>query len=88
MKKQEIKHLLIESSLIIFSVLFALLVDRLADEYNDNKQEHYALVRIHQELMANDTLIRDVIGRHRLALTNLNQARHNPRDSLRLFLKK
>ena len=88
MKKQEIQHLFIESGLIVFSVLFALLVDRLADEYRENQQKHYALARIHQELLANQALIRNVIERHQLALTNLIRAKSHSKDSLRLFVEK
>src|SRR3954464_6172848 len=86
MRKGEINKLLMESALIVFSVLFALFIDRLAEEYKTQEQKKIALSRIHQELITNQTLISGLITRHQLVVRNLTKANRNPKDSLQVQL--
>jgi hypothetical protein len=88
MRKREVNRLLLEGGLIVFSVLFALFIDRLAEEYKTSKQKKIALARIHQELAANKALVRLVLVRHKRVVSNLTRASSNPLDSLRAELAK
>lgn len=89
LKKNEINKLLIESALIIFSVLFALFINRFAENIKMQNQKKVALQRISNELKSNQKLLDDVISRHSLILRNINRVMTNQEDSLRkkLFAK-
>ena len=74
---------MIESGLIVFSVLFALFIDRMATDAKTNEQKRTALARIHQELSENEKLIREMIPIHDTVIQNLNAAISNQNDTLR-----
>ena len=77
---------LFESGLIIFSVLFALFVNRCAENQRIEEQKEVALERIVEELKSNRELIKDVMQVHREAVANLRRASTDENDSLRLYL--
>ena len=82
MKRKQVIKLLIESALIVFSVLFALFIDRMATNIKTNDQKRTALARINQELSENEKLIGVMITRHAEVIENLNAAIQNPNDTL------
>jgi hypothetical protein len=86
MRPRNISGLLVESALIVFSVLFALFIDRAAEKAKTGRQKRVALERMQQELLANRELLTDAIRRHRRVVSNLNRVLGNERDSLRVKL--
>jgi hypothetical protein len=81
-KRKQVIKLFIESGLIVFSVLFALFIDRMAADLKTNEQKRTALARITLELSENEKLIRAMITRHDEVIENLNAAIQNPNDTL------
>ncbi len=77
---------LFESALIVFSVLFALYVNRWAENQRIERQKDIALNRIVQELEGNQEIIGAALQVHRSAMTNLQKASADENDSLRLYL--
>src|SRR5688572_26243372 len=86
MKKEEVNKLLLESGLIIFSVLFALFIDRLAENHKTEQQKNVALERIRNELTSNLALVKAVLPVHEQILRKLTQAVSTPDDTFRLQL--
>ena len=74
---------MIESGLIVFSVLFALFIDRMAAKARTNEQKRTALARIHQELSENEMLIRKMVTLHAEVIQSLTAAMQNRNDTLR-----
>lgn len=85
-KVKELKRLLIESALIVFSVLFALFINRLAENQKTQQQKQIALERIVQEMQKNRVMIDSAENLHREVLVRRQQAAANERDSLRSTL--
>jgi hypothetical protein len=83
LKKKQVIKLFVESGLIVFSVLFALFIDRMAANAKTNEQKRTALTRIHQELSENKTLIQEMIILHDEVIQSLNAAISKPNDTLR-----
>lgn len=77
---------LFESFLIVFSVLFALFVNRCAEDQRTEERKKIALGRIQEELRGNQELITNVLVIHKKALSNLQRAAADSDDSLRLYL--
>lgn len=75
--------LLLEGGLIVFSVLFALFIDRIAEDAKTGRQKKAALARIHDELQRNDTLLGELIQLHDVVIKNLNAAVANGSDTIR-----
>src|SRR5688572_82384 len=82
LKKKQVIKLLIESGLIVFSVLFALFIDRMATNTETNHQKKTALARIYQEVSENEKLIRELIILHDSVIQNLNVAIGSQNDTL------
>lgn len=82
MKKKQITKLLIQSGLIVFSVLFALFIDRMAENIKTNEQKNSALARIQMELSENEKLIQKMISLHDEVIQRLNAAIKNPNDTI------
>lgn len=82
MRQRNLSGLLVESALIVFSVLFALFIDAAAEQATTDRQKRVALERIYNELVTNHKLVTDVIDRHRLVLRNLDHALGNKGDTL------
>ena len=83
-EKQQRITLLLEGGLIVFSVLFALFIDRIADIVKTNQQKTTSLTRIHKELARNDSLVGELVVLHQSVVQNLNSAVANKSDTLRL----
>ena len=66
----------------MFSVLFALFIDRMATNAKTNELKKTALNRIHNELSENQKLFEQLINRHDTIIQNLNAATLNENDSL------
>ncbi len=86
MRRRTVSGLLVESALIVFSVLFALFIDRATEKAKTGRQKRVALERMQQELLANHRLLTDVMVRHRRVVRNLDRVLGNRRDSLRIRL--
>ena len=67
----------------MFSVLFALFIDRMAAKARTNEQKRTALGRIHQELSENEKLIRKMVTLHAEVIQSLTAAMQNRNDTLR-----
>ncbi|MEM6840731.1 MAG: hypothetical protein AAF632_00780 [Bacteroidota bacterium] len=83
---KEFKRLLVESALIVFSVLFALFINRYAENQKMEKQKQVALERISQEMKSNREHIAKALEIHKIALQNLQQAASDENDSLRIYM--
>lgn len=66
----------------MFSVLFALFIDRVAANIRTNDQKRTALARIRLELSDNEKLIRELIILHQEVIQRLDSAIQNPDDTL------
>ncbi|MEO0331670.1 MAG: hypothetical protein AAF223_08290 [Bacteroidota bacterium] len=64
---KEFKRLLVESALIVFSVLFALFINRYAESQKLRQQKQVALERIVQEMKSNRELIAEALDIHKTA---------------------
>jgi len=65
----------------VFSVLFALFIDRMARNTETNQQKRKALARILQEVSETEKLIQQLISRHDSVIQNLDAAignQHHP----------
>mgnify|MGYP001791414640 CR=1 FL=1 len=85
---KEFKRLLVESALIVFSVLFALFINRYAESQKLRQQKQVALERIVQEMKSNCELIAEALDIHKTAFRNLQQAATDENDSLRIYMAK
>ena len=86
MRQRNLYGLLVESALIVFSVLFALFIGRAAENAKTERQKRVALERIHNELVTNHALVTDVMARHRVMLATLNRVVSNKDDTLRRLI--
>lgn len=80
------KKLFIEGTLIVFSVLFALFITQLVENYKVRKKEKQALDNIHTELSTNGQILTGWIYRHERMKDVLTKMVENPEDSLRKLL--
>jgi hypothetical protein len=85
-KKKQITKLLVQSGLIVFSVLFALFIDRIAANIKTNEQKNAALARIQMELSENEKLIGKMISLHDEVIQRLNAAIKDPNDTIILTI--
>ncbi len=85
-KIKGLKRLLVESALIVFSVLFALFINRYAESQKTEQQKRIALERIVQEMKSNREHIAKALEIHKIALRNLQQAASDENDSLRIYM--
>ena len=76
-----------ESLLIVFSVLFALFINRLSADYQVNKKKKVALQSITQELYRNEAIIKDWKIKHIKIRNNLTDVLSGKNDSLRTELE-
>ena len=83
MRQRNLSGLLVESALIVFSVLFALFIDRAAEKAKTGRQKRVALERIHNELVTNRELVADAMGRHRVIVGKLERVVSNKDVTLR-----
>lgn len=86
MKKKYQKNL-IEGLLIVFSVLFALFINKLYDNYQTLKKKEIAMESIAKELHRNKVVMKDWKERHTQIMEKLNQLINGEEDSLKKELK-
>ncbi|MEM8909709.1 MAG: hypothetical protein AAGD05_17810, partial [Bacteroidota bacterium] len=74
-QKINIKKLFSESFLIIFSVLFALLINEWRTAYKEKQRTISMLNNIRQELMANQQFVDQLISYHESVVQKIQQVR-------------
>lgn len=73
-KKSFLIKLFSESLLIIFSILFALLINEWRNNYKENKRTKTLLQNIRGEITSNQQLVQDLIVYHDSVLDNISDA--------------
>lgn len=86
--RREFKKLLLESGLIVFSVLLALFINRTAENIKTSNQKKVALERIYKEVHKNYAITQEWQARHQLYLKRITRIVTNKNDSLRIQLLK
>jgi hypothetical protein len=86
--RSEIKKLLLESSLIVFSVLLALFINRTAENIKTQNQKQTALERIYKEAHKNKAVTQEWQVRHQLYFDKISKIVSDKNDSLRILLLK
>ncbi len=84
--RNELRKLLLESLLIVFSVLLALFINRTAENLKTRNQKKAALERIYKEIQSNNEIIREWQSRHTLFLKRIDKIITDSNDSLRTGL--
>ena len=83
MEKRSIRNYFIEASLIIFSVLFALFINKLAENAKTNTRKKVAIESIKKELYRNSDIIDHWIKKHVDMRDKLNAILEGRNDSLK-----
>jgi hypothetical protein len=86
--RRELKKLLLECLLIVFSVLLALFINRTAENSKTRNQKRVALERIYKEVIKNYAVTQEWQARHQLYLDRTTRFVTNKNDSLRIRLLK
>ncbi len=73
--------------LIVFSVLFALLINKLYTDYQTNQKKEFALRSIKQELEQNLAIVQTWKERHSAIRDKLNQVNEGKNDTLKQQLR-
>lgn len=87
-KKTSFKKHLTDGILIVFSVLFALTINKIADNHQTNKRKEFALESIHKELARNAEIITEWKAKHSEIAKRLNALSEGENDSLKAELTK
>lgn len=74
-----------EGLLIVFSVLFALLINKIYEDAKTNKYKNNAIKQIRTELLNNQKTLKDWMADHNAILENLNSLIENINDSIQLL---
>lgn len=86
--KNTLKKYLIDGLLIVFSVLFALFINNLAENIKVNKQKRVAIESIQKELGRNAEIMKSWHPRHKATMEKINDIVEGRNDSLKNeFLK-
>ena len=86
--KNTLKKYLVDGLLIVFSVLFALFINKLAESTKINKQKKIAIESIQKELYRNAGIVNDWYPRHKATMVRINDVLEGRNDSLKNeFLK-
>jgi len=83
--KDNLLKLLIDSGLIIFSVLFALFINEYRNSIHDDKLKYIALLNVKNELQSNLEVVNDWLPYHKEVLKNFQSAIEN--DSINQSVK-
>lgn len=83
MKLSNWKKYILEGMLIVFSVLFALFLNKTAERIETNNQRDKAIANIRAELEKNLTTIERWIGQHEQVADRVNQIIEGKNDTLR-----
>ncbi len=82
MKNMSLKKYIIDGLLIVFSVLFALAINKLAENYQTNKRKNIALNSIKMELKNNSKIIKEWNQTHQEIKQKLDEILAGKNDSL------
>ena len=82
------KKYLSEGILIIFSVLFALFINKLFDDYKTHKRKDIALESIKKELYRNQEILKNWKEKHIAIRNRISKVIEGKNDSLKTKLKK
>ena len=86
--KNTLKKYLIDGLWIVFSVLFALFINDLAEKIKVNKQKRVAIESIRKELERNAGIMKNWYPRHKATMERMNDILEGRNDSLKNeFLK-
>lgn len=86
--KLNLKQYLGECLLIVFSVLFALFINKAFEEYKTNREEAIARESIKRELIQNQVILNKWQEKHLAITDRISNALENKEDSLKAELKK
>lgn len=86
--KTNYKKYLLEGALIIFSVLFALFINKLFDDYQINQKKNIALKSIEKELYRNQNILQSWKTKHTAIRNRISGIIEGKNDSLKTELKK
>ena len=86
--KSNFKKYLIEGALIVFSVLFALFINKLFDDYQTRKKKNVALESIERELHRNAAILSDWKKQHIEIRNRISDILEGRNDSLKTELLK
>lgn len=86
MATKSLKKYLGEGFLIVFSVLFALFINNLAQNYQTKKKKETALESIRKELYKNDSIVAGWRTQHVVISERLQDLIHGKNDSLKNML--
>lgn len=86
--KSNYKKYIAEGTLIIFSVLFALFINKLFDDYQTNQKKVTALESIEQELLRNQAILQNWKEKHIAVRDRISSILEGESDSLKTELKK
>jgi len=85
---QNLKKYLTEGLLIVFSVLFALFINKVFDDYKTSQKKEIAIESIEKELRQNAAILATWKERHSVIGNQLNEIISGKNDSLRTELLK
>lgn len=85
--KTNYKKYLAEGTLIIFSVLFALFINKLFDDYQTNQKKATALKSIEQELLRNQGILENWKQKHSAVRDRISSILEGESDSLKAELR-
>ena len=88
MKNTNFKKYIIEGLLIVFSVLFALAINKLAENYQTEEKKNIAINKIKEELKNNSKIIKEWNVKHQEIKQNLDDILVGKNDSLKSQLFK
>lgn len=81
--KSNLKKYLIDGLLIVFSVLFALFINNLAESIKVNQQKRVAIESIQKELKRNAEIMKNWHPRHKATMERINDVLEGRNDSLK-----
>jgi hypothetical protein len=83
MKNKNLKKHITDGLLIVFSVLFALTINKVADNYQTEKRKEIALESIKKELIKNSGIIKEWKAKHIKIREKLSKMLEGKNDSLK-----
>ncbi|HZL10494.1 MAG TPA: hypothetical protein VFC65_10880 [Prolixibacteraceae bacterium] len=87
MNKMNFKKYLGEGLLIVFSVLFALFINKTYEDARTNRYKNNAIKQIKAELLDNQKILIDWMADHNAILENLKNLIESKNDSIQLLAK-
>lgn len=81
--KKNIGKFIFEGLLIILSVLFALFINRMAENAKTEKKKNIAIERITKELYRNEAILKTFKEEHKLVLDRISSIIYNPQDTIK-----